>query len=44
MILFNYRSGRDSYGDSAVGWVQVRRDKNVCTVKAEITPEHNVNK
>lgn len=44
MILFNYRSGRDSYGDSAVGWVQVRRDKNVCTVKAKITPEHNVNK
>ncbi|KAJ8946144.1 hypothetical protein NQ314_008966 [Rhamnusium bicolor] len=38
------RSGRDSYGDSAVGWVQVRRDKNLCTVKAKISPEHNVKK
>uniref|UniRef100_A0AAR5QC40 Uncharacterized protein n=1 Tax=Dendroctonus ponderosae TaxID=77166 RepID=A0AAR5QC40_DENPD len=36
------RSGRYSYGDSAVGWVQVRRDKNLCTVKAKVTPEHNV--
>lgn len=27
-----------------MGWVQVRREQNVCTVKAKITPEHNVKK
>lgn len=42
--LFVYRSGRPSYGDAAVGWVQVRRENNVCIVKSKITPEHNVKK
>lgn len=37
-----FRSGRQSYGDAAIGWVQVRRDDNICTIKAKITPEHNV--
>ncbi|XP_037977958.2 uncharacterized protein LOC119691090 isoform X1 [Plutella xylostella] len=36
------RSQRESYGDSAVGYVQVKREGNICTVKARITPEHNV--
>ncbi|KAG5887786.1 hypothetical protein JTB14_024001 [Gonioctena quinquepunctata] len=36
------RSERDSYGDSAIGYVQVKREANICVVKARITPEHNV--
>lgn len=43
-IYFYYRSGRKSYGDSAIGWVQVKRCKNTCIVKAKITPEHQVRK
>ncbi|XP_072943451.1 uncharacterized protein [Epargyreus clarus] len=36
------RSERESYGDSAVGYVQVKREGNICVVRARITPEHNV--
>ncbi|XP_030757972.1 uncharacterized protein LOC115883713 [Sitophilus oryzae] len=43
-LTYPHRSGRDPYGDSAVGWVQVQRIQNICTVKAKITPEHNVKK
>lgn len=43
MILI-CRSGRQSYGDAAIGWVQVRRTNNICVVKGKITPEHNVRK
>ncbi|KAL1488098.1 hypothetical protein ABEB36_012941 [Hypothenemus hampei] len=38
------KSGRQSYGDAAVGWVQVRRENKICTIRAKITPEHNVRK
>ncbi|KAL3282533.1 hypothetical protein HHI36_005713 [Cryptolaemus montrouzieri] len=31
---------RDNYGDDAVGYVQIRRTDNTCTVKCRITPEH----
>ncbi|GBP47538.1 hypothetical protein EVAR_30628_1 [Eumeta japonica] len=41
MPLIRLRSERESYGDSEVGYVQVRRD-GVCVVKAPVTPEHNV--
>lgn len=44
MCLIFYRSGRESYGDAAVGWVEVRRSGNVYSVKAKITLEHNVKK
>ncbi|KAL0811978.1 hypothetical protein ABMA28_009376 [Loxostege sticticalis] len=37
------RSERQSYGDAAIGYVQVKRDgSGICIVKARITPEHNV--
>ncbi|KAL4713861.1 hypothetical protein ACJJTC_015515 [Scirpophaga incertulas] len=36
------RSEQECYGDSAVGYVQVIRDEDICVVKARITPEHNV--
>ena len=42
--FFFLRSSRESYGDNAVGYVQVKRNGNVCTVKASVTPEHNVRK
>ncbi|KAL0829610.1 hypothetical protein ABMA28_003116 [Loxostege sticticalis] len=37
------KSERQSYGDAAIGYVQVKRDgSGICIVKARITPEHNV--
>lgn len=36
------RAGRESYGESAIGWVQVHRHENVFTVLGVIAPEHNV--
>ncbi|KAJ8711958.1 hypothetical protein PYW08_008912 [Mythimna loreyi] len=35
-------SGRESYGDDAVGYVQLKRDQNTCIVKCTICPEHKV--
>lgn len=36
------RSGRESYGDSAIGYVQLERTLDNTTVVAGVTPEHNV--
>lgn len=36
------RSCRENYGDEAVGYVCLRRDQSICTVKCRIAPEHNV--
>lgn len=36
----NIRSTRESYGDQAIGYVQVQRKGNICTVLARCTPEH----
>lgn len=44
LLLLYFRSGRENYGDNAVGYVQVKRDANLCTVKAKVTPEHNIRK
>ncbi|XP_072387374.1 uncharacterized protein [Diabrotica undecimpunctata] len=33
---------RESYRDEAVGYVQVKREGNKCTVKCRISPEHKV--
>lgn len=41
-IHFFLRSQRESYGDSAIGYVQVKRDGDLCVFKARVTPEHNV--
>ncbi|KYN19384.1 hypothetical protein ALC57_08300 [Trachymyrmex cornetzi] len=37
------RSERVNYGDSAVGYVQLKRDGNICTVQGKVCPEHRVN-
>ena len=36
------RSGREQYGDDAIGYVQLKRDAHGCEVWARITPEHKV--
>lgn len=36
------RAGRESYGDSAVSYVQLKRKENECIVAVAVTPEHNV--
>ncbi|CAG9823915.1 unnamed protein product [Phaedon cochleariae] len=36
----NSRATRSSYGDNAIGYVQLKRESHKCTVKARITPEH----
>ena len=38
------RAMSESYGDSAVGYVQLQRDANICTVYGRVTPEHMVSK
>ncbi|RVE42580.1 hypothetical protein evm_012777 [Chilo suppressalis] len=38
------RSTRESYGDYAIGYVQIKRDGELCTVKSRVTPEHKVRK
>lgn len=42
---FNSRSARQNYGDNAIGYVQVYREKttSLCYLKAKITPEHRIN-
>ena len=40
--LFAGRSGREQYGDDAIGYVQLKRASNQCEVWARVTPEHKV--
>ncbi|XP_050560327.1 uncharacterized protein LOC118268450 [Spodoptera frugiperda] len=35
-------ASREAYVDTAVGYVEVKRDGNLCTVKCRVTPEHKV--
>ncbi|CAH0717717.1 unnamed protein product, partial [Brenthis ino] len=35
-------SARQSYGDDAIGYVQLRRDSDLCTIKCRVCPEHKV--
>ena len=39
-----FRSSRDSYIDTAVGYVKVKRTGSECTVQAKIVPEHRISK
>ncbi|XP_046743008.1 uncharacterized protein LOC124409445 [Diprion similis] len=36
------RSMQFNYGDGAIGYVQVLREKGMCTVEAKICPEHRI--
>lgn len=33
---------RPNYGDVAIGYVQLHRAHSICTVKAEVCPEHRI--
>ncbi|GBP54108.1 hypothetical protein EVAR_81276_1 [Eumeta japonica] len=35
-------SSRQPYGDDAIGYVQLKRDHTLCTVKCTMCPEHKV--
>ncbi|KAI8426144.1 hypothetical protein MSG28_005094 [Choristoneura fumiferana] len=35
-------SARESYGDDAIGYVQLHRERGICTVKCKMCPEHKV--
>ncbi|XP_011884086.1 PREDICTED: uncharacterized protein LOC105571227 [Vollenhovia emeryi] len=35
-------SSRVCYGDSAIGYVSLRRQQSICTLKARVCPEHRV--
>ncbi|CAH2000880.1 unnamed protein product [Acanthoscelides obtectus] len=35
-------SGRESYGDDAIGYVQLHREHGLCTLKCKMCPEHKV--
>ncbi|KAJ8941371.1 hypothetical protein NQ318_000837 [Aromia moschata] len=35
-------SSRDKHGDSAIGYVELKREGSLCTVQGRICPEHRV--
>lgn len=37
-------SSREAYGDNAVGYIQLKRENNICIIKAKVTPEHKIHK
>ncbi|XP_008213224.1 uncharacterized protein LOC103317369 [Nasonia vitripennis] len=37
-----FKSGREEYGDTAIGYVCLRRERQNCIVKAAVCPEHKV--
>lgn len=41
-MFLHFRSARESYGDDAVGYVQLSREGGVCTLKCKMCPEHKV--
>ncbi|XP_028170878.1 uncharacterized protein LOC114360375 [Ostrinia furnacalis] len=36
------KSAGESYGDDAIGYVQLKRESKICTVKCKMCPEHKV--
>ncbi|KAL3268752.1 hypothetical protein HHI36_007854 [Cryptolaemus montrouzieri] len=40
--MFDSTSSRPSYGDDAISYVQLKRERNICTIKRKICPEHKV--
>jgi len=37
------RAESENYGDSAVGYVELRREGNLCHIRGKVCPEHKVN-
>lgn len=42
-MIFLFRSARQSYGDNAIGYVQLSREGEICNVFSKVTPEHKIN-
>jgi hypothetical protein len=42
VLTLCFRSSRGEYSDSAVGYVEVKREGGLCTTKCKMTPEHNI--
>ena len=42
ICLLFCRAGKETYADNAVGYVQLKRDDQMCIVMGRITPEHKV--
>ncbi|XP_036141931.1 uncharacterized protein LOC118648772 isoform X2 [Monomorium pharaonis] len=36
------RSKREEYGDNAIGYVELKREGSICTVRGKICPEHKI--
>ncbi|KYN02971.1 hypothetical protein ALC62_06194, partial [Cyphomyrmex costatus] len=37
------RASQERYGDAAIGYVEICRQKTMCIIRAKICPEHKVN-
>ncbi|KAF2886750.1 hypothetical protein ILUMI_19423, partial [Ignelater luminosus] len=35
-------ASREEYGDTAIGYVQIKRESNECIIKCKICPEHKI--
>jgi len=42
IFICYFSSSRQNYGDSAIGYVCLKRENSICTVKAKVCPEHRV--
>ena len=42
ITIYSFRSSRDTYLKTAVGYVQISRTGSECIVKAKIVPEHRI--
>ena len=40
--MISYRSGHETYGDTTIGYVQVKQEGELCSIKCRICPEHKV--
>lgn len=38
------RASKESYGDNAICYVEIKREASKCTVQGQITPEHKIKK
>lgn len=44
IFIYSLRSARESYGDNAVGYVELKREGPICTVQGKVCPEHRIGK
>lgn len=42
IFYFCCRSKREEYGDNAIGFVELKRERSICIVRGKICPEHKI--